>query len=96
MKLNTILYENPHTHYLMQERGIKRPNEKIEDVFRRVIVSLVHEDLQLDNMNTIDAGFLEQLLFFTNKKIIVYGTPHNQCGSRGGFYYWSLYRFISY
>ncbi|RKZ42518.1 MAG: hypothetical protein DRQ49_01540 [Gammaproteobacteria bacterium] len=74
MKLNTTLYENHHTHYLMQERGIKRPNEKIEDVFRRVIVSLVHEDLQLDNTCTIDAGFLEQLLFFTNKKIIVYGT----------------------
>ena len=75
MKLNTILYENPQTHYLMQERGIKRPNEKIEDVFRRIIVSLVHEDLQLDKTNTIDTCFLEPLLFFTNKKTIIYGTP---------------------
>lgn len=74
-QIDTSLYDDYHTSSLMEERGIKRHDERSEDVFKRVIGTLVRVDSQMDNRVGDSDLFLKKVVNLTEDKTIVYGTP---------------------
>ncbi len=81
LRVDASWYDPHSTEPLMRKRGIVKDRETVSDALSRVVHALCNADTELEG--NADEQFLNDVAYFTEKGIFVYGTPILTNAGRG-------------
>lgn len=75
LTINTSQYDQEEVVKLLRDRGILRGSESTQDIFSRVIITLLEADRTLNGQKQIDKKLLSRVIEYVESKALVFGTP---------------------